>query len=677
MKKPVLNIIILLFLFGSCKRGQNELIIYDAPESLTNSKFYKVTVNKRPVFVYDTKVGYDAFDLESEKFNPDSASFAYFDFSGRVNIEIESFYDKIDTVIVRPLSKGIIPKIIDNVVSFSLDSPQMLSVEINGNSTTNLMLFANEIEKSKPNPSDPNTIYFGPGIHDVDDEYGFLRLKSNQTLYIAGGAVLRARIIVEDEAYITIAGRGILDGSLLKGRWPERLREFMGEPMDVKRPGLVKFRNCKNISMSGIILMDAPMWTTTFNNCEDVHVKNTKTISYVINSDGINLVSCRNAIVEDVFVRTGDDCICIKGHFEKNHNEVSSNIIVKNSVLWADVASPLEFGHETNTSEIKDIHFANIDILQQQFKVPGYHAIDITNADNANIHDIYFQDIRIERCLRLIGIRVSKSYWMSTETRGVVENIFFDNISTLADTTVYLYGYDSTHAIRNIAFRNFYSGTKPYNPLKSLYANNFVYDLKYIDGEKTVDSFDRLLPVGMKYRTLDISPYCNRTRKDDAAGDKKGWFDLGGQNDFSALKGGEYKLGDIPFCIDNIGVIMLGSKKINYLPLGSSKIPVNQKTRFVFFLHTTTFNTSDIGTSLWTYKINYQHGKSEEFPVRSLTDVGDWELWSQAGWQYILEGKKVFIMAIQNKEENFIESIEIKSRSMDEIPVVLAITAGV
>ena len=119
----------------------------------------------------------------------------------------------------------------------------MLSVEINGNSTTNLMLFANEIEKNKPNPSDRNTLYFGPGIHEIDDEYGFLRLKSNQTLYIAGGAVLRARIIVEDEKNVTIAGRGILDGSLLKGRWPERLREFMGEPMDVKRPGLVNFKN--------------------------------------------------------------------------------------------------------------------------------------------------------------------------------------------------------------------------------------------------------------------------------------------------------------------------------------------------------------------------------------------------------------------------------------------------
>jgi hypothetical protein len=102
--------------------------------------------------------------LESEKFNPDSASFAYFDFSGIVNVEITPLDIDIQKVIIRPLSKGIIPEVDNGIISFSLDKPQKLSVEINGNSTNNLMLFANEIEKNKPDPTDPNTIYFGPGI---------------------------------------------------------------------------------------------------------------------------------------------------------------------------------------------------------------------------------------------------------------------------------------------------------------------------------------------------------------------------------------------------------------------------------------------------------------------------------------------------------------------------------
>ena len=123
---------------------------------------------------------------------------------------------------------------------------------------------------------------------------------------------------------------------------------------------------------------------------------------------------------------------------------------------------------------------------------------------------------------------------------------------------------------------------------------------------------------------------------------------------------------------------MLGSKNnLTSLPRSSGKISIDQKARYIFFLQTTTFNFSDIGTSLWTSKINYHNGISEEMPVRSLIDVGDWELWSQAGWQHILEGKKVYVMAVQINREDLIENIEIKSGSQDEIPVILAITAGV
>ncbi|MFC2125120.1 glycosyl hydrolase family 28 protein [Bacteroidota bacterium] len=677
MKYSSLFIVIFYFFLFSCQREHNELIVYDAPESLGNSKFFNVTVNKRPLSVYDTKVEWDAFDLESEKSDPDSASFVYFDFSGKVEVEIEPLGIDIREVIVRPLSKGIIPRIEGKAVSFSLDKPQKLSIEINGNSTRNLMLFADEIEISKPDSTDENVLYFGPGIHEIEDEYGFLRLNSNQTLYLAGGAILRARIIVEDARNVTITGRGILDGSYLKGRFPVYARELMGEPMDIERPGLVNFKNTNHVEMSGIIVMDAPMWTTTFNSCTDVLVRDTKTICYVINSDGINLVNTQNAVIEDVFVRSGDDCIAIKGlHGSKNRADVA-NVRVRNSTLWADQASAIEIGHETSMNEIKDVHFLNIDILEQRFKTLGYHAMDITHADSAYIHDIYFDDIRVERCLRLLGIRINESRWMSSEERGIVENIYFKNITTFDDHGVYLYGYDSQSPVKNIIFEDFYHGSEPFNPLTSLKMNNFVFDLKYAQNGEIIDSISRLLDEGIRFQTIDISKYCNRTRTDEFQGDQKGWFDLGKSNDYSQLKGGEYFLGNIPFQIPKEKVIMLGSdSNLTYLPGKSEEIPINQSARYLFFLQTTTFNTSDVGKELWTYKVNYKNGRTEHFPVLSLIDVADWRLWSLAGWQFTLDDRRVYIMVIENQENDFIESIEIISKSENEIPVILAVTAG-
>jgi len=340
MRYIFLLVAILLSGLFACHQDRDELIIYEAPRAVRDSKFFKVTVNNRPVSVYDTKVEWDAYDLESEKNDPDSASFAYFDFRGKVEIEIEPQGIDVRKVEIRPLSKKVIPKIEGGIVSFSLDKPQKLSIEINGNSTQNLMLFANDIEMTKPDSTDANTLYFGPGIHEIDDEYGFLRLKSNQTLYLAGGAILRARIIVEDAKNVKITGRGILDGSLLKGRFPVYARELMGEPLDIERPGLVNIKNTNHVEMSGIILLDAPMWTTTFNSCSDVFVRDTKTICYVINSDGINLVNTRDAIIEDVFVRSGDDCIAIKGLDSSKDRADVVNVRVRNSILWADQGCP-------------------------------------------------------------------------------------------------------------------------------------------------------------------------------------------------------------------------------------------------------------------------------------------------------------------------------------------------
>jgi hypothetical protein len=103
---------------------------------------------------------------------------------------------------------------------------------------------------------------------------------------------------------------------------------------------------------------------------------------------------------------------------------------------------------------------------------------------------------------------------------------------------------------------------------------------------------------------------------------------------------------------------------------------VNEPARFLFFLQTTAFNTSGVGHQLWTYRIYISDGSIREIPVLSLVDVGDWQLWSQAGWQYTLAGSRVYIQVFQNPERKFIEGIEMISTSNEEVPVLLAITAG-
>jgi len=53
-------------------------------------------------------------------------------------------------------------------------------------------LFANPPECDVPQPDAPNLLYFGPGIHEVSH----VVVSNNQTVYVAGGAVVRGRLLV-------------------------------------------------------------------------------------------------------------------------------------------------------------------------------------------------------------------------------------------------------------------------------------------------------------------------------------------------------------------------------------------------------------------------------------------------------------------------------------------------
>ena len=114
----------------------------------------------------------------------------------------------VKDVRVRPRSYGIDPKVEGNTIRFTVNKPGQLTVEVNGTHHA-LHLFANPPEKTVPDPNDPKVRYFGPGVHCP----GVIRLESNQTIYLADGAVVYGVIIAEKAKNVAIIGRGILDGS--------------------------------------------------------------------------------------------------------------------------------------------------------------------------------------------------------------------------------------------------------------------------------------------------------------------------------------------------------------------------------------------------------------------------------------------------------------------------------
>ena len=203
--------------------------VYPAPEEEVVRGVYSITVNGKPV---------DVYSAQTLSFDGDYY-FASFDFSGTVSIKISSPFPMEKTEIIPNRFVTPYQLLGTKEIQFEADKPFKIAIEPNGRIKP-LLLFGNEIETDVPNANDPNVMYFGPGVHRP----GAITLKSDQTLYLAGGAVVKGAIFASGEN-IVVRGRGVLAG--------EDYPKFKGpddhHPIDCKKcKGLVIL---KTLDISG------------------------------------------------------------------------------------------------------------------------------------------------------------------------------------------------------------------------------------------------------------------------------------------------------------------------------------------------------------------------------------------------------------------------------------------
>jgi hypothetical protein len=652
--------------------------IYDAPKGLPPSRQYRLFINNQEVFVYDAQVCLDIDPMRNIE-KPFLSSYAYFDAEedSVVEICVKPLFAQVAFADVLPKSRAIEPSFTEDAICFSMSAPDQIVVVVNELRDQVLMIFANPPLTDAPNPDDENVIYFGPGLHIADDPDNIIRLKSGQTLFIAGGAVVTGVIEAVDVENIRICGRGILDGSGVAGRWHEDFWGIIGRPQDAPhRRHHAEIHYCKNVEIDGVIFADPPAWTMYILHCEDVRINNIKIIGHQMNSDGIDICSTHRVRGQNIFIRTSDDNLAIKAYAHKDGGKTNNvqDVEFKRCVLWADRASALEIGHELCAEDISSIRFRDIDILDQREATLGYHAIDITNSDYADVHDILFEDIRVENCARLFGARIREGiYGNSGRAKGKIRDISLRNIHCGGRSTVTFFGRDAEHKVRDIRIENFYVNGKLQKTFENEYHNPYVENIRlFAEGAET-DVLAAYPPTD-KCVPLDISPMCNIiiNRFYDLHSDD--WFRM--PDSVQILEG-------IPFNIAGTGYIPNGNgtHKRAVVPAKrrgleqSFSLPVNAKSDWMFFLHTSIHVYSEIDSLLCRYLIKYADGEVFTIRVRNANDAHDWRLWSMAGWQPVIEGIRTYIMPWRNPyPQREIESITMLDGDIPELPVLLAVT---
>ena len=370
--------LLVLFFFMFAANAKSQVTTWQAPQGFASEAYYQVKVNGIQVPVFDTPI----------------ASYAVFNFKGEVNVEVNTMYD-VRWVDIRPLRTGLKPTYTsDNSFSFKLNKPENLSLELNGRIRQQpLFIFAGKPETNQPLKTDKNVIWFEGGKLYKDVK---LELKDNQTVYIEGGAVVQGYLFANGKKNIRICGRGILDGSLNKT-----------DPTCDNR--FIDLRDCENVTVEGITLHNGTTWQVALFHCNKAKINDIHIVSESGSDDGMDIFRCTNVVIDNVFAHTKDDCIAIKSGGKYPAEDATDNILVKNCVFWNSIwGNGIEIGFELYSSEVKNIRFENIDVIH----VEDGATISIHNAGQAHVHDVVFENIRIEDSRqKLIDVAIFFSRW--------------------------------------------------------------------------------------------------------------------------------------------------------------------------------------------------------------------------------------------------------------------------
>jgi polygalacturonase len=196
---------------------------------------------------------------------------------------------------------------------------------------------------------------------------GPIYLKSNVNLHLNSGATIRfsqntrdypivftrwegmecmnyaPQLYAYKETNIAVTGTGTIDGNADKTHWwpwkgreeygwkkgdPNQakarsvLHQMMHEQVDPQkrvfgeghylRPSMFQPYLCKNILLSGVKMINSPMWFLNPVLSENITIQKVSIASHGPNTDGCDPESCKNVLIKDCFFDTGDDCIAIK-----------------------------------------------------------------------------------------------------------------------------------------------------------------------------------------------------------------------------------------------------------------------------------------------------------------------------------------------------------------------------
>ena len=347
---------------------------------------------------------------------------AGFSASGSVPIRVEVLKPFSGSPQISPKSRKLQHTVDGNSIRFTITKPEnlILFVKTGGGDPQPLYLWADPLEEKAPAPGTPNVRHVASGQHlDVGD----LTLRSDETLYIAGGAVVTGRITAENVANVTIKGRGML-------------RETTsGKGTTIRMDG------CRNVTVEGIHVRDTQEdWSTRYSDCDGVMIRNVKIFSCGVREDGIDPDASSNVTIDSCLISTGDDCIAIKIMKEDSHAKMSTIRVLRtvlDSYPGGGGGDGVKIGTETfGDGEISDVLVEDCDVVRAfgENSFDGHSAFSIVHRPKAKISNVRYRNIRVEDVkhnnfeIRMLADKTGNTI-SGDASKGTVSDVELEDIS--------------------------------------------------------------------------------------------------------------------------------------------------------------------------------------------------------------------------------------------------------
>jgi len=312
---------------------------------------------------------------------------------------------------------------------------------------------------------------------------GALYLKSNMTLYIAKGGILKGTVAVEDylpmilnrfegwelKTYASLLNAGTLnrdgsynvknlritgEGTILGGG--KKLGNAMIAANGLRSRGrLICLMNCQYVDIANLTVTEPPSWTIHYIYSNNISCHNLNIITYnIANGDGIDPDSSTDSYIFNCTFDTGDDCIAIKSG--KNPEgffvaKPTKNVRVTNC----------DFVRGHGISIGSEMSGGVSDILVQDCKAGAL--INGMQIKGTKERGGYVKNITVTDCqLMQITVFSALSYNNDGEAAPeppTFENFVFKNIdlsnASLKKPVININGFtDTAHKLKNVSFSN-------------------------------------------------------------------------------------------------------------------------------------------------------------------------------------------------------------------------------